>query len=145
MKIFILAVGELKPSIEYDLVETYRKRITLPLTIREIKNKRSSEAEEADVLKNIERDDYVFVLDERGKSMTSPSFSSLLHTVNSTHKRVIFVIGGADGLTDRIRQRANQLISFGSFTWPHMLVRGLLMEQIYRAQQIDTGHPYHRM
>ena len=57
---------------------------------------------------------------------------------------VVFLIGGADGHGDAVRSRANLLLSFGAMTWPHMMVRGMLAEQIYRAQQILAGHPYHR-
>lgn len=87
----------------------------------------------------------VISLDERGKSLNSPEFAKILqnHQVHGQGP-VTFVIGGADGLHDSIRKKSDHLISFGQLTWPHMLVRVLLLEQLYRAQQILSGHPYHR-
>jgi 23S rRNA (pseudouridine1915-N3)-methyltransferase len=85
-------------------------------------------------------------MDERGKSLTSPAFAAKLQELSSTGQADLqFLIGGADGLNDAIRKRPNSfLMSFGAQTWPHQMVRVMLAEQIYRAQQILLGHPYHR-
>ncbi len=93
----------------------------------------------------IRPDAYVIALDERGKSLSSPDFARKIQDLMDQGRPCIqFIIGGADGLNDDIRKRADTLLSFGVQTWPHMMVRAMLMEQIYRARQIIAGHPYHR-
>jgi len=94
----------------------------------------------------IETDSVVIGLDERGTSLSSTEFAQILEGYrNEGIKSLTFVIGGADGLSDAVRARSQRLISFGRMTWPHLLVRGMVVEQIYRAQQILIGHPYHRV
>ena len=84
-------------------------------------------------------------LDERGQNLASRDFAKRITALgNQGYSELTFIIGGADGLAPAIRDRAGLLLSFGAMTWPHMLVRVLLMEQIYRAQTIIAGHPYHR-
>ena len=98
------------------------------------------------LLQAIDPDSIVIGLDERGTSLTSPEFANVFeHYRNEGIKSLTFLIGGADGLSDAVRSRCQRLLSFGRMTWPHLLVRGLLVEQIYRAQQILSGHPYHRV
>ncbi|MEK9707569.1 MAG: 23S rRNA (pseudouridine(1915)-N(3))-methyltransferase RlmH, partial [Alphaproteobacteria bacterium] len=80
-----------------------------------------------------------------GKQLSSEEFAELLGTLQDAGCRdLVFLIGGADGHGDAVRTRAERTLAFGRNTWPHMLVRGLLAEQVYRAQQILSGHPYHR-
>lgn len=87
----------------------------------------------------------VIALDERGTSPTSTEFSSMLETFNTRgEKSVNFVIGGADGLGDELLAKAARRLSFGAMTMPHQLARILLVEQIYRAMTLLSGHPYHR-
>jgi 23S rRNA (pseudouridine1915-N3)-methyltransferase len=87
----------------------------------------------------------VIALDERGKSPDSKAFSAdLCARRDSGISDLAFVIGGADGLDPSIRQRADRLIALGAMTWPHLLVRALVAEQVYRAITIAAGHPYHR-
>ena len=87
----------------------------------------------------------VVALDETGKTLNSVAFAEKLKVWRDEGVRdVAFLIGGADGLDDAVRNRADLVMSFGAMTWPHLLVRGLLAEQIYRAQCILSGHPYHR-
>jgi 23S rRNA (pseudouridine1915-N3)-methyltransferase len=84
-------------------------------------------------------------MDERGKSLPSLKFADKIRDLqNQGRSHIQFIIGGADGLGDDIRKRADLLLSFGAQTWPHMLARVMLLEQIYRCQQILSGHPYHR-
>ncbi len=87
----------------------------------------------------------IVALDERGKNLSSPEFAELLRgwRDNGRHD-VAFLIGGADGLDPNVRHSAEMILSFGALTWPHMLVRGLLAEQLYRAHSILNNHPYHR-
>lgn len=87
----------------------------------------------------------IVALDETGRNLTSREFAKRLsHWRNTGTNELVFIIGGADGLTDEIRNKATLVMSFGKSTWPHLLVRGMLAEQLYRAQQIHAGHPYHR-
>ena len=88
----------------------------------------------------------VIGLDERGKQMGSPDLSQMLARLRDDGVRDLsFIIGGADGLTAQVRQRADMLLSFGKMVWPHMLARVMLAEQLYRAASIEAGSPYHRV
>ena len=148
MKINIIAVGKLKASPLHDLCDEYVKRIGWKVNITEIDSPKASTSaiEELLILKNLPPDAFAIALDERGESFPSPALAQKLHNWRdqAVGNELFFIIGGADGLTDIIRKRAKILLSFGKQTWPHMLVRVMLLEQIYRAQQILAGHPYHR-
>lgn len=151
MQIKIRAIGRLKVSAFAQMVQEYAKRMRTPVTVEdfEAKKKTSSdkmqEEEGAWLIKNLSKDAFVVALDERGKGLTSPQFAKLLEEVALKGVgELIFLIGGADGLIQEVRGRADMLLSFGSMVWPHKLVRVMLMEQLYRAQQIQAGHPYHR-
>ena len=148
MKIRILAVGHQKASPEKDLCEEYLKRIKQTITIGEIDApKGSTSAQEAPlILKKLIKPSFVVALDERGETLTSPNFAKKIGIWQNQApgNEITFLIGGADGFDNKIRKKANFLISFGKQTWPHMIVRVMLLEQIYRAQQILAGHPYHR-
>lgn len=141
----IIAAGRMKHSPFNDLWVEYHKRCTWPVTLTEVEGKN-----QADELKKIQEkirsDAYVIALDERGKSLSSPDFSKKIQDLMDQGRPAVqFIVGGADGLDDGVRKRADYLMSFGVQTWPHMMVRAMLMEQIYRARQISTGHPYHRV
>ena len=86
----------------------------------------------------------VVALDERGKHVSSADFAKLIGKWGSSGSTIAFLIGGADGHGDAVRARADHLLALGTMTWPHLLVRAMLCEQLYRAQQILAGHPYHR-
>lgn len=159
MKISLIAVGKMKPSPEKDLVRHYQSRLQPvakqigigSLDIREVEEKkpvegRERQVREAQMLRDaLPKGATVITLDERGKSLTSKEFAKLIdrHLAAGTSD-LAFVIGGADGLTPELKAEADQAISLGAPTWPHMLVRVLLLEQIYRATTILTGHPYHK-
>ncbi len=137
LKIDVIAVGRLRKGPLFDLAREYTKRITWPLSVHEIDNEKIS--------KHIENSAFVIALDERGSNLRSLDFANKLENLQNTGERHIqFIIGGSDGLSDEIKSRANLLLSFGQQTWPHLLARVMLLEQIYRAQQIMIGHPYHR-
>jgi 23S rRNA (pseudouridine1915-N3)-methyltransferase len=151
MKITILAIGQLKSGPELSLIQEYRKRLHWPLILREIVCKKDlrgpalKQAETELLLDHIPKKSIVMTLDERGKALKSQEFAKLLANYQtSSQADICFIIGGADGLADVIRQKAQHVLSFGQLTWPHMLVRVMLLEQLYRAQQIIAGHPYHR-
>lgn len=101
-------------------------------------------AEEERIVAAIPSHSYLIVLDERGKAPTSMELADWLKRWQQQGDNLCFVIGGADGLTDRLKQRANLLLRLSSLTLPHGMVRVLLTEQLYRAQSILHNHPYHR-
>lgn len=150
MKIDIIAVARVRKGAYFELISEYRKRIQWPLTIHEIEAKSTdpvqAQAEEAEkILGKLSSNAVVVVLDERGEGLRSLDFAKTIEKFqNSGESHFQFVLGGADGLTDDVRSRADILLSFGQQTWPHVLARTMLLEQIYRAQQILAGHPYHR-
>ena len=148
MRIKLICVGQVKKNSPfYTLFETYAKRLHWALDVHEIDSrKNSSRAEQAKQILNAIPDGYtVFALDERGKSFSSSDFAKKVKAVSMDFSpNLCFIIGGADGLTQEVRKKANYLLSFGKQTWPHQMVRVMLIEQIYRAQQILAGHPYHR-
>jgi 23S rRNA (pseudouridine1915-N3)-methyltransferase len=159
MRIVVAAVGRLKQGPERELAERYRKRAAdagrsagvSACDIIEIKESRAGDAarrmlEESIAIANIIPEDGVIViLDERGESMRSSDFAGRLQGWRSQDKpAVAFIIGGDDGLAPGLREKSNMAIAFGAATWPHQLVRIMLLEQLYRAVTILAGHPYHR-
>lgn len=152
MKIILLCVGAIKAGPEKDLLDQYRARLGWSFEMREVNCRKIGSSDQIKtwegelLLQAIDPDSLVIGLDERGTSLTSPEFAKVLeHYRNEGIKSLMFLIGGADGFSDAVRNRCQRLISFGHMTWPHLLVRGLLVEQVYRAQQILSGHPYHRV
>jgi 23S rRNA (pseudouridine1915-N3)-methyltransferase len=151
LNILLLAVGRCRAGPEKALFEHYQKRLGWVLQLKEVEEKRPLPAGER-ILREGEliraalpKGAVVVVLDERGRNLTSVDFASQLGGWRDSGRHdVVFVIGGADGHADLIRQSADLLLSFGTMTWPHMLVRGLLAEQLYRAESILANHPYHR-
>jgi len=155
MKIRVIALGRAKPGPEKTLCESYAKRLTWPCELVELEARKGLAgaeliaAEAALIEKALaarrETKRVLVALDERGQHLTSRDFAKRLAALgNQGYGEVDFVIGGADGLAPAIRDRAALLLAFGAMTWPHLLVRVLLLEQIYRAQTIIAGHPYHR-
>ncbi|MBO6783245.1 MAG: 23S rRNA (pseudouridine(1915)-N(3))-methyltransferase RlmH [Alphaproteobacteria bacterium] len=152
MRILVAAVGRARKGPETALFEHFSGRIKVwPFALHEVELKRSAPASrtsdgEADLLLQAVPDGaHAIALDEGGKQLTSEEFSALLGRLQDEGMRdLVFLIGGADGHGEAVRRRADQVLAFGRNTWPHMLVRGLLAEQVYRAQQILAGHPYHR-
>lgn len=145
VRLTILAIGKARGSVA-DLYADYAKRIVPVPVLKEIECRPATQAREETALLNaIPAQAIVIACDERGKNLNSLQFASHYRTwIESGASDLVFILGGADGLTDVLRQRAQLLISFGQLTWPHMLARVMLIEQIYRAQQINAGHPYHR-
>lgn len=144
MKIRILAIGKLKRGPLTELVNEYRKRCQWFIEILEIDHgPKATEAK--DLMERITDEDYVILLDETGTGFSSQRFSEKLENLqNLGTSRVTFVIGGALGVEEIIKERADLILAFGEQTWPHMLTRVMLVEQIYRAEQILKGHPYHK-
>ncbi len=144
LAIDIIAVGKLKNDPLLDVFEDYAKRLHGKFTMIELDGKT-----QADQISKIEEklnpQAALIVMDERGQSLSSRDFAAKIEGFQTNgYSHLQFVIGGADGLSDSIRKKASLLLSFGKQTWPHMLARVMLVEQIYRAQSILAGHPYHR-
>jgi 23S rRNA (pseudouridine1915-N3)-methyltransferase len=147
----IVAVGRLRDVPSRALFDAYAARLTWPLTVREVELKRplppeEAKAEEARLLLEAAGKDAVLVaLDERGGDWTSPELARRIGGWRDGGvPELVFAIGGADGLGAALVGRAAATIAFGRMTWPHRLARVMLVEQLYRAQQILAGHPYHR-
>lgn len=155
MKFTLLVVGKTTDNHLIKLTGEYANRLThyIPFdiqTIPELKNtKNLSQQEqtekEADlILKQIETGDDVILLDEKGKQYTSLNFSKLIEQKTySGAKRVIFVIGGPYGFSDRVYKRANSMLSLSQMTFSHQMIRLFFVEQLYRAMTILRGEPYH--
>lgn len=127
-------------------MERYTKRLKrLKTTVRELPERASKDQEGEALLTSIPASAFVLALDEHGDDLPSVKFARLLGEQLDQGRDLAFVIGGADGLSDAVKARADLLIRFGRMTWPHQIVRGLLFEQIYRAETILLGHPYHRV
>jgi 23S rRNA (pseudouridine1915-N3)-methyltransferase len=150
MPLLIAAVGRLKPGPLLELQREYVKRIRLPLVLREVEERKKlaapelKEREAALLAAEIPPGAVAIALDERGSALSSAGFAKRLGLWRDEGAAVAFLIGGADGHGAAVRERADETLAFGTMTWPHLLVRIMLLEQLYRAQQILAGHPYHR-
>ena len=151
MTVTVAAVGRLRAGPIRDLCQDYGKRLPWPVTWREVEEKRrlppdALKAREGELLlAALPQGSPLIALDEHGKTLSSIKFSAKLTDLRETGGgAVAFAIGGADGLHAGVLDRAALTLSLGAMTWPHMLVRALLMEQLWRAHSISTGHPYHR-
>ena len=159
MRLQVLAIGRLKAGPEKTLAEDYQARLeglgrkagVTRLTVTDFAESQAQTAsqrqdEEAKVLAGaLAPKAFTMVLDERGKTLTSVDFSKLLQRhLDQGTADLAFLIGGPDGHSAATRKSAGQLLSLGEMTWPHRLVRVMLLEQIYRAVTIMVNHPYHR-
>jgi 23S rRNA (pseudouridine1915-N3)-methyltransferase len=151
VKLTIAAIGRAGRGPERDLYEHYAGRVRWPLTLRELEEKRKLPAaemikREGELLLAAVPDRAVLVaLDRRGKVLDSEGFAQRLERWrDDSVNDVAFLIGGADGHGEPLLKKAALILSFGAMTWPHLLARAMLTEQIYRAQQLLAGHPYHR-
>lgn len=124
---------------EAALAAEYTKRITWPLTVREV-----PESAPARAAQHLTPGAHVIALDEGGAALPSRAFAAMLRHRSEAGQVVQLCIGGADGHAPEVLGRADVRLAFGPQTWPHRLVRVMVLEQIYRAQQILAGHPYHR-
>lgn len=152
MKRILLCVGHLKGGPEKDLLEQYRTRLNGAFDMKEVVCRKKGSVEQvkewegALLMEALDPGSVVIGLDEQGDMMSSQAFSEVLQKFeNQGVKTLTFVVGGADGLSLDVRKKCQSFISFGRMTWPHLLVRGMLVEQLYRAQQIKAGHPYHKV
>lgn len=155
MKVTLCVVGRLRAGPERDLIEDYLQRFDRtgrglglgPVSVVEVEDRKGGgqEAEAVLLRKAVPAGAVLCVLDERGKVMSSPEFAGQIAAWRDAGRgHLALVIGGADGLTKALRAEADARLSFGKMVWPHMLVRVMLAEQLYRAAAILAGTPYHR-
>jgi 23S rRNA (pseudouridine1915-N3)-methyltransferase len=144
----IHAHGLLKQGYFYDAFQDYYKRMQYPPQITQHAIKGSGEGlkvlESQAILKALRPQDGLIVLDEEGRNLSTEEFYGLMRGLYDHHLVPCFAIGGAQGHDPLLKQKARYVLSLGAMTWPHMMVRVMLMEQLYRIQQIHKGHPYHR-
>jgi 23S rRNA (pseudouridine1915-N3)-methyltransferase len=156
MRLVVISIGRLKQGPERELSERYRERFDdigrkLGLDIHEIPESRARDAatrmteEAAAISAAIPQKSVLVALDERGDNIDSAGFARHLGRWRDEQvANTIFAIGGADGLSPDLRRKAKLRMAFGAATWPHQMVRVMLLEQVYRAATILAGHPYHR-
>jgi 23S rRNA (pseudouridine1915-N3)-methyltransferase len=145
----LIAVGRQREGPEAALLARYRARLRPPLDLVEIAEARGAPAEvkrreSAALLAALPANAFAVVLDLAGDAPDSARFAVLLERWLGLGRPLCFLIGGAEGMDAAVIARADHVLSLGPPTWPHLLVRGLLAEQLYRARAIATGHPYHR-
>lgn len=152
MKVTVAAIGKIgNAQPQGQMIADYAKRLPWPLTIKEGDAKKGLkgdklQAAEGDMLLGwCPKGSFKIALDERGKMLSSREFARKLQWIQEEgFQDVSFLIGGADGHNAELRQQCDMLWSLGDMVWPHKLVRVMVMEQLYRAHTIQTGHPYHR-
>ena len=155
MNITVLAVGNKMPRWVDEAVQEYAKRFgrDVQYTLKEIKPEKRGAgvntaqgmaAEEKRIVEALPDNAFLVVLDERGKAPTSVELAQYMQRWQQDGEHVCFVIGGADGMTDALKQKARLMLRLSSLTLPHGMVRVLLTEQLYRAVSILQNHPYHR-
>ena len=143
MKVTILAIGRNRDADLGRLIEVYRQRCPWSVDLLELVP-RKSESEALRLDRAIPDGDVLVALDERGELATSEGLAARFGGWRDAGRNVALLIGGADGLDPALLRRAEWQLALGKLTWPHMLVRLLLVEQLYRASTILSGHPYHR-
>lgn len=153
MKLLLLAVGRLGRGLEAQLTKDYVDRATAagralglgPVELVEVEAKKPGKAAEAAVILPHLADSYVIACDEHGQALASRTFAERLARLRDGGvRRLVLVIGGADGLDQSLLDASNAKLAFGPQTWPHALARVMLAEQVYRAVTILSGSPYHR-
>jgi 23S rRNA (pseudouridine1915-N3)-methyltransferase len=158
MRAICLAIGRLKAGPERELVERYCQRLTsggravglAGVDLVELPESRAASAQarksdEAErMAARVSQGATLIIFDERGRAIDSAKFASIVQDTTESASDLVLAIGGPDGFDETFRKSAQHVVSFGQLTMPHQLVRGLVLEQLYRATTILTGHPYHR-
>ena len=152
MSVRILAVGKRHETWVSDGIDRYEKRLRKPfdagwqLLPHSSRDGEAARTEESDrILAKLGRDEFVVLLDERGRNVDSPQLAATLRGAFDAGRQVTVLIGGAFGVDDRVRSRADFVWSLSKLVFPHQLVRLILAEQLYRAQEIAAGRPYHHV
>ena len=153
MKLGVIAIGKPGRGPEATLAADYAERTSLagralglgPLELLDLEPRKSGKAPEAELLLAAAEGAHLIACDERGKTYASRAFADHVAALRDQgERRLVFVIGGADGLDESVRRAARSTLAFGPQTWPHALARAMLAEQLYRAVTILSGSPYHR-
>ncbi len=155
MRLHMISIGRWSAGPEKALYDHYAERVDKsarniglsPLILEEVIPKKlgSRDAEGAALLNKVPQGSFVVSLDETGRQFSSEQFAQMIgRQRDDGMSDMVFLIGGADGHDDKVKRAGRLQLSLGPMTWPHLLVRGLLAEQIYRAATILAGHPYHR-
>lgn len=146
----LIAIGKKHDSWVAEGVERYESRLKKPYSAEWIllphsalQDAAARQEESERILSRLSAQDFVVLLDERGDELTSPQLAQLFDNTFTAGRQVVLIIGGAYGVDDRVHQRADVVWSLSPLVFPHQLVRLILAEQLYRAQQISAGHPYH--
>lgn len=146
----LLAIGKMGSGPYAQAFAEYQKRLGSSLHFREIDIRERNPAllqqkESQALLEAAGKGALLIALDGRGKQLNSEAFAKQINAwLENESRHLTFLIGGADGHTEELLKKADFMLSFGTMTWPHMLARVMLVEQLYRARQITAGHPYHR-
>lgn len=151
MNINIIAIGSFKKSEYYEAIfNEYKKRTKININLKELNCKGNlpdniiKESEGELIISALSKNSQVVILDERGQDFTTPQLQNYIFGNLDSGKTIDFVIGGANGLGENIKKRANLAICFGRMVMPHMMIRAILMEQIYRCWTLQNNHPYHK-
>ncbi len=147
MKYTVICAGRIKESFYADAVAEYVKRLGRYCTVKieEVADGPDMKAEAERILKKIPEDAYVITLEIEGREFSSEELAGKIEELMTGGKsHFVFIIGGSDGLDKSVRSRADLKVSFSHFTFPHMLMRVILLEQIYRIMKIINGEPYHK-
>lgn len=152
MKFTIISPGKFTSDAQKQIFNEYTKRLKWKIDLKELNIKTSTsmppakikELEEAQITKNLSPNSYLITLDEKADQLSSINFADLIKKTSTTNPNIDLIIGGAFGLSQNLQKKSNYKLSLGKMTFPHLIVRLLLIEQIYRAQTIIDGHPYHK-
>lgn len=142
----IICLGKIKEPYLNELIDDYKKRIGKyhKINIIELKDENDLKAEAKNILKNIDSKDYCIVCDIYGEQMDSRELAFVIDKIFLKSGTIDFVIGSSEGLDESVKDRADMLLSFSTFTMPHGLFRGVLLEQIYRVFKINNNETYHK-
>ena len=142
----VICLGKIKEEYLKELINDYSKRINkyLKLTIKELPDSQNILEEESSIIKHLDNKSYKILLDIEGKKLNSVELSNLIDKTFISYPKITFIIGGSDGVTDKIKSLVDYRLSFSDFTFPHGLFRGVLLEQIYRSLKIINHESYHK-
>lgn len=142
----LICLGKIKEEYLKNLINDYEKRINkyLKLTIKELPDSENILEEEERIIKNIDNKSYKVLLDIQGKKIDSIELATLIDKTFISYPKITFIIGGSNGVTDKIKNLVDYRLSFSDMTFPHGLFRGVLLEQIYRSCKINNHESYHK-
>mgnify|MGYP003347251704 CR=1 FL=1 len=146
MKIIILSIGKENDDEYKEAIKMFENRLLryAPISFLFLPHEVNKDKESEKILEKIKKDDYVVLLDEKGTLMKSEEFAGMIENrMIDSVRNIVFIIGGAYGVNEKLKERANYILKLSSFVFPHMLVRLILIEQIYRAFTILNNEKYH--